>query len=681
MLVVCHDAIDVDVWMRITLPSPGKYWSNRMTGKRSAKRTLKNLDGDEGEDYDDYEDDEGDWDVAGNFDSGKKAKTLASALAPKQLREYGWNRSYERGESYYRAGAVTSLVQNGVHINAAVQGTRKYKTHIWLEGGHLRFTCTCPAGGFCKHLIATALAWNKGEAEVLGDLDDISAPNGKISKAHKKAKAPDLRSHLLSMDKESLVSMLLEQAMKDDGLRESLNLSAAVANPDGIDLASFRQRIDKALELPDFDYDNPYWDEEDPYEGYAEQMKPVLSALKALMEKGQAASAATLVEYALAELNRQCLEMEYDFVNPEDIVYPLVALHIRACAETKQEPRALADWLFRLGIRDAADNFGGIPWEKYRSVLGKVGLAHFRRLVEAEWEKLPALKVRNGTDSHRLLRSRLQAIVMRFARDDGDVDAEAEAAKKDLSHSEGYLTIAKIYQSAKRYDEALEWAEKGWHAFRSDYSHDSELRDLLACEYRRKRRNADAMELYWSEFVASPRLERYKELKKQAAKEKAWSFWRTKALEHIRERIAVAKKKGERRTRSGGWNFHYDDYARGDDHSLLVEILLWEKKPEEAWNEAKTGDCSEAWWLQLAAWREKANPEDCIPIWRRRIARLTQCANQRDYVPAAESLVKLGELMTRTGSGKEFAEYMQSIRDELRRRRNFISELNKRKLP
>jgi tetratricopeptide (TPR) repeat protein len=527
------------------------------------------------------------------------------------------------------------------------------------------------------------LAWNKGEAEVLGDLDDIAAPSGKIPKSRKKGKSIDLRAHLLSMDKEALVAIVLEQAMGDDALRDRLNLSAAVANPDGVDLVSLRQRIDKALEPPEFDYDSRYWDEEDPYEGYVDQIKPVLSALKTLLGAGQAASVATLVEYALAELNKQCMEMEYDFVESEEIIHPLIALHVRACIVTKPDPQTLADWLFRLGVRDAANDFEGFAWEKYKPVLGKSGLARFRQLAEEEWKKIPALKTRDGTDSHRLLRSRLQEIVMQFAREDGDIDAEAEAAKKDLSQSGGYLVVARIYQSAKRYDEALEWAEKGWKAFPDKYGRNPELRDLLAREYRRKRRNAEAMDLYWSEFTARPSLARYQELKKQTDKDKAWPSWRAKAFERMREAIAAAKKKkrNDRRTRDDGWTPHYYDIDHGDDHSLLVEILLWEKKPEEAWREAMAGNCAEDWWLKLSAWRENKHPEDCIPIWRRRVERLTQHANQGNYAPAAESLAKLGELMARTGESKEFTAYMRAIRDDLHRRRNFIAELDKRKLP
>lgn len=640
------------------------------------------------EDEDDFEDldcdedeDDGESTI---FGSGSKGKSLKALLAPKRLREYGWDRSFERGEAYYRSGAVKSLVQHGARLSATVTGSRNYKGAIWLDGGRLRYHCTCPAGGFCKHLIAAALAWNAGKTEVLGDLDDVVAPGGKLPKSRGKEKKIDLRSHLLSLEKEKLADIILAKAVDDPDLRERLKISAEVANPDGVDLASLRRRIDTALKPPEFDYDNPYWDEEDPYEGYADQLKPILEALESLLAKGQAASVVTLVEYALAELNKQCLSMEYDFVEPEAMIDPLVSLHVRACVITKPKSTALAERLFRLGVRDTADGFGGLPWEKYKPVLDSTGLKHFRQLVEAEWKTIPARTARTGDDSHHLLRRRLQGIMTRFAKADGDIDAQAAVTKKDLSSQGDYAELVKIYRSAKRYDEALAWAEKGWKAFPGRYDKDPELRDLLAGEYRRKRRYADAMALYWNEFAEDPDLERYQELKKQADKNKEWKAWREKAFTAMRERIAAAKKKRKPQGtfgRRGDWNPYLCADVDSGDNSLLVQILLWEKKQEDAWREAQGDSCSERWWLELSAWREKTHPEDCVPIWRRRVERLTQHADQRDYAPAAESLAKLGELMKRIGEGKKFEELVRRLRDELRRRVNFIKELNKRKLP
>ncbi|MDR1166814.1 MAG: hypothetical protein LBO66_13270 [Deltaproteobacteria bacterium] len=600
--------------------------------------------------------------------------TLKSLLAPAKLADYGYNRSYERGREYYQAGAVLRLAQRGDRLSAVVAGSRDYKASIRLSGSSLSFSCTCPADGFCKHLVATALAWNAGEAEALGDLDDIAAPTEGPRSRQKKG--PDIRAYLMSLDRERLADMILNQAVDDSRLRDRLSVAALAAAPDGIDLAAFRQRIDRALEFPDFDYDNPYWDEEDPYEGYAEQLRPILDALESLLDQGQYASVAHLAEYSLAELNQRCLEMEYDFLEAEEMVDPLVSLHLRACRETGPNPEALAEWLFQLGFVDTASEFPGLPWERYEDLLGETGIFHFRRLLETEWRNLPA-PPENGRGDRRS-RQRLRAALLRFAENDNDVEAQAAIIKTDLSDQDAYLELARAYSSAQRYDEALKWAEKGWNDFDDARHGNSNLRDFLAEEYRRRDRVHDALTLYWNDFFNDMDLSTYKRLTREASRDQdIWPRWREKALESVREMIAESRKNPPKRTQYGFGSFG----RQTPDNSLLVEILLWENKPAEAWDEAVSGGCDENLWLRLSGWRERSQPQECLPIWERRIERLTRHANQSDYAPAADSLAKLGELMEKIGERPKFIEKMKTIRASLKRRASFMRELNQRNLP
>lgn len=596
----------------------------------------------------------------------KANASLASLLSPAKLRGYGWNRSFERGESYHRSGAVTSLVQEGNRISAVVAGTHAYKTAIWLEQSDLRFTCTCPVDGFCKHLIATALAWNNGEAELLDDLDPSFAPTDAPTAKGKKTKQPDVRSYLLTLDKEQLVEMLLKQAAADKTLREKLRLATTVSNPDGVDLSSMRKRIDAALKPPArFGYDDEYYYEEGDSE-YARQLEPVLDALRSMLPAG-AASVVTLAEHALKELTRQCRDMDYESLDVEDMTEALATLHVEACSLAAPEPTALADWLFRNGIKEA---IAAISWRKYRPVLGAEGMARFRALAETEWESLPKGAM-DFSNPKWYLRSRIQEIILAFAERDGDIDAQAAIIKSDLSSQHAYLELAQLYRSAKRYDDALAWAEKGWQAFSDRYRHSGDLRDFLAKEYRRNNMNDRALNLYWAEFADFPTLHSYQLLKKECNKEKAWPEQRQRALQYIRDAIAAAQKDKAK-----------NKPARSDaTHSLLVEIFLWEEKTEDAWAEATAGGCREDLWLALSKRREKEHPEDCLPIWRKRVQRLTRNAHQSDYPLAAESLVKLGDLMTRTGQRAEFLSFMEQMRHDLKRRRTFIQMLDKYKLP
>ena len=104
------------------------------------------------------------------------------------------------------------------------------------------------------------------------------------------------------------------------------------------------------------------------------------------------------------------------------------------------------------------------------------------------------------------------------------------------------------------------------------------LREFAAEEYHRRRRHDDAMTLMWAEFSERPFLETYKTLEKHA-KKAGTGQWRGRALGEIRLRIAKAKEKARGQARPR-W------LQAADNHSVLVEIFLYEGKAENAWREA-----------------------------------------------------------------------------------------------
>lgn len=75
-------------------------------------------------------------------------------------------RSFERGEGYYRAGAVTALTQRGNLIQADVEGTEVQPYQVTLhfdQGGITSVYCTCAYSneGWCKHIVATLLVCSR----------------------------------------------------------------------------------------------------------------------------------------------------------------------------------------------------------------------------------------------------------------------------------------------------------------------------------------------------------------------------------------------------------------------------------------------------------------------------------------------------------------------------------------
>lgn len=78
------------------------------------------------------------------------------------LRYHATAKSFQRGEEYYRRGAVVDLCQRGNCLCGEVEGNEVEPYHINIEfdaGGVTETECTCEYSfeGWCKHIVAVAL--------------------------------------------------------------------------------------------------------------------------------------------------------------------------------------------------------------------------------------------------------------------------------------------------------------------------------------------------------------------------------------------------------------------------------------------------------------------------------------------------------------------------------------------
>jgi len=156
---------------------------------------------------------------------------------------------------------------------------------------------------------------------------------------------------------------------------------------------------------------------------------------------------------------------------------------------------------------------------------------------------------------------------------------------------------------------------------------------------------------------------------------------REKAFCHIRTGIKNRKAEFDRH--------HRDNATSGlatsrrwtswqPDHSLLVDILLWEKREDDAWMEAQKGGCSEHLWLDLARRREKRYPEDAIDIYRRQVEPLINQTNNHSYEEAIEFLDRIHGLIKKIGKEKEFRAELTQLKTEYKRKRNFIKYVERK---
>ena len=581
-----------------------------------------------------------------------EASKLKDVLTCDALRQFAGGRSFERGENYFAAGQVISLVEHAGKLTATVKGTEDYRVKLSVRDGALDYDCTCPMGvdgAFCKHCVAVGLAWlANGPGK---------SPTRKAEKADTSVVTlDDARMWLAKQDKAELVEMLLDQATLDAQLRERLLLQAAKAAGQGASVAAIRKAMDRATHTCRFvDYRAAH--------DLSIGIDQVVDSIADLLKAGHAADVIELTEHALGNVEQATMSMDDSDGCMGGILQRLQELHLEACRKAKPDPEALAERLFDWEMRTHFDTFYGAAGA-YAELLGERGLAAYRRRAEAAWAHVPQIRPRERDPEEYGRTYRIKHIMETLARQTGDIEALVAVKARDLSNAYTYLQIAEIYHEAKEADKALEWAERGIKAFPDQI--DSRLSEFLADEYHRRKRPDEALQLIWRTFTERMSLENYQTLKKHADRIDRWPAWRGKALEFIRADIAGEKRQLAQKRQAWGWT------PQPPDHSLLVQIFLWEKNVEAAWREAQAGDCHGGWWMELARLREKQFPADAVPIYRKQVDSLINQKNNGSYAEAVKLLGKVRGLMTRLKQADQFASYLAAVRATHKPKRNFI---------
>lgn len=581
--------------------------------------------------------------------------SFESALQAANLKRMAGTESFMRGRSYYDNGHVSDVSRDEDLITARVSGTRDYRVKLWLEAGEFDYSCTCPVGqdgNFCKHCVAAALA----------ALEEPRNEAEHALKAEHQVTLQDVREMLLSRDREALADLFLGWAKTDDRLRERLLLAAAKETKAGVNLTAFRRAISNAFDAGDFvDYRD--------MASYASDADEAIDQVEALQRDGHTEAAIELSEHALKCAERAMGSMDDSDGYMSGILERLQDVHYRSCVEAKPDPVALAEKLFAWEMSSEWEVFLGAA-ERYSKVLGAAGLAVYRKLAEAKWEKVPAKRPgpqdSNAYGSH----FRITHIMETLAGLTDDVEALAAVMSRDLSVAYNFLRIAETYKEAGKRDQALEWAERGLREFpkQTDYR----LREFLADEYHHRKRHEEAMQLIWANFCDHHSLEAYQNLAGHAKRAGAWDTWRERALAEIRSKIGARKGVNSGRVGFRGLAFDYDAGS-----SLLVRVFLYEKDMEAAWREAQEGGCSDDLWLGLAKLREKDYPEDAVKIYFQRVDPLVQQTQNGAYEEAVSMLRKVQTLTARLGQQTEFKNRVTLLRATYKPKRNFIKLLDR----
>ena len=294
--------------------------------------------------------------------------SLSTVLNETTVARLASPRSFARGVAYFEGGHVGPLRVSDGRVAATVQGRESYGVELSADGGRLAFACACPVGvdgAFCKHCVATALAWLDGYGSSAPTLDDA-------------------RAHLQGLPVASLVELLIDHAHDDERLARRLLLMAAQpASGDAADVASLRALVDQAFAYLGFVPYREVW-------RYVNGIEETIDVFERLLADGRERDVVELAEYAFEACEQSLQHVDDSDGLMREVAERLEELHLEACGRGGPDPLALAGRLFARELEGVWDIFDRAVL-RYADVLGERGLAHYRALALECWAAVPAL--------------------------------------------------------------------------------------------------------------------------------------------------------------------------------------------------------------------------------------------------------------------------------------------------
>ena len=534
--------------------------------------------------------------------------------------------AFARGEAYYREGRVEILAFEPRRVLARVTGTEDYRVNLLGAGETIKGECNCPAFddyGFCKHMVATALA-----ANATGHAHEQSS--GVLAR---------IRAHLEDKSNGVLVAMIVELAERDPALFRKLEIASAADRADDKTLAA---RLGKAIDQATATRGFVEYGEAG---GWAAGVDEALDALEALDAKRDRL-VLKLAEHAIDRIETAIESIDNSNGQCGDLLERARDIHIRAARSARPNPIALARDLFERETGDGYGTFDGAAW-LYADALGEAGLAEYRRLATEAWEKLPPLSARSRKKAEGDYAG-LSGILDRFAARDNDVEARIALRAKDLSSPWKYFELAEFCLKHKSADEALRWAEEGLWAF-EDGPSDARLVLFAADLLVKADRGAEAEVLLRRTFERAPDFNVYLR-------------WRDAGGETaLGQALAVIERCAAAET---GLSF-------GHPADLGVKILMHEKRFDMAWMMTRNHRVSLAVKERLARESEADHPREALEVYARRVDELANAGGNRAYEEAAGLIARMGALR----AGAEQAAYVATLKERFGRRRNFMKLL------
>ena len=227
-------------------------------------------------------------------------------LSETQIRQGASEESFARGVHYYQGGAVGPLVlRDGLlRVEVAGSGYDPYHVTVSLDADRVRSaSCTCPYdwGGWCKHIVATLLAYAHAEPGAV-------------------QVRPPLAELLANLNRDQLMSLLLRLAAGNPALTDRIEAlvaapSPVVVSPVGlspatdsgrrtpVDVTAFQQQFHRIFR-------NQRYDNYMAYESILADLRPLVAQIRSFLDGGNAQNALLLLEVLTDDYSERWIDFD-----------------------------------------------------------------------------------------------------------------------------------------------------------------------------------------------------------------------------------------------------------------------------------------------------------------------------------------------------------------------------------
>jgi hypothetical protein len=412
-----------------------------------------------------------------------------------------------------------------------------------------------------------------------------------VKKAAKKAAKRDkLEDFLTDVSKDDLTKWLLAAAKESPDVKRRLELFAAQHSSPAEAVKSYKALLKTIGKTRNR---NPRKRTREIGANFLQ----LHAALKADFGQGKLDVVVEILPHALCALHEASdFDVSQQF---PDLQARLETLHFEAATELRPRPAMLAEQLHDTQ-KVASELFVDAAY-LYRDILGDLGLAAYRELLEPGWQScLERLKTSPRWSYDREL-ERLREQILSWAR---AIEPRQESLRQQaqilekLAHSAAdYILSVELYLHAGDRQEALRLAESGFEALlgrKNLANRFQEMADLLVRLLREAQRPEAALAATWRAFQAQPSVLGFQQLIAAAHPPESVDQWRQKAHE----------------------------FALKRSNDLLLELLLAEERIEEARVHATARGLSTESWLYFGKVLGQRAPQEAIPL-------LVQIASQQ----------------------------------------------------